>query len=157
MITIVKTNADNSDFINLIQALDQDIAIRDGEEHTFYAQFNKTDHIKQVLVAYHNNQAIGCGAFKPYQGSVAEIKRMYVTPEGRGKGIATQILIGLQQWAAQHNFTSCILETGQRYPEAIALYLKNGFQITENYGQYIGIEDSVCFQKEIEQQRRYDL
>jgi hypothetical protein len=45
------------------------------------------------------------------------------------------------------NFTSCILETGQRYPEAIALYLKNGFQITENYGQYIGIEDSVCFQK----------
>jgi GNAT superfamily N-acetyltransferase len=149
MITIVRTQADNLDFMHLIQALDIDIAARDGEEHTFYAQFNKTDDIKHVLVAYKNDQAIGCGAFKAYQGSIAEIKRMYVSPEGRGKGIATKILIQLQQWAAENHFTSCILETGQRYPEAIALYLKNGFKITKNYGQYIGIEDSICFQKEI--------
>lgn len=149
MITIVRTQADNLDFMHLIQALDIDIAARDGEEHTFYAQFNKTDDIKHVLVAYKNDQAIGCGAFKAYQGSIAEIKRMYVSPEGRGKGIATKILIQLQQWAAENHFTSCILETGQRYPEAIALYLKNGFEITKNYGQYIGIEDSICFQKEI--------
>jgi GNAT superfamily N-acetyltransferase len=149
MVTILRTNADNPDFIDLINALDKDIAVRDGDEHTFYAQFNKTDAIKHVLVAYENNQPLGCGAFKIYTGSIAEIKRMYVTPAGRGKGIATQILIALQKWAVEHHFTSCILETGQRYPEAIALYLKNGFQITENYGQYIGIEDSVCFQKEI--------
>jgi len=155
MITIVKTNADNADFINLIHALDKDIAVRDGEEHTFYAQFNKTDDIKHVLVAYENNQPIGCGAFKMYQDAIAEIKRMYVTPEGRGKGIATQILEALQKWAVEYHFTSCILETGQRYPEAIALYLKNGFEITENYGQYVGIVDSVCFQKELKEQRRY--
>ena len=155
MITIVKTNADNADFINLIQALDIDIAFRDGEEHTFYAQFNKTDDIKHVLVAYENNQPIGCGAFKMYQDTIAEIKRMYVTPEGRGKGIATQILEALQKWAAEHHFTSCILETGKKYPEAIALYIKNGFEITENYGQYVGIVDSVCFQKELKEQRRY--
>ncbi|MDG2432140.1 GNAT family N-acetyltransferase [Flavobacterium sp.] len=149
MITIVRTTADNPDFIHLIQALDRDIAIRDGEEHTFYAQFNKTDHIKHVLVAYEDDQALGCGAFKLYQDATAEIKRMYVAPEGRGKGIATQILIHLQQWAAENHFTNCILETGQRYPEAIALYLKNGFEIGDNYGQYIGIKDSVCFQKKI--------
>ena len=149
MITIVRTTADNPDFKHLIQALDRDIAIRDGEEHTFYAQFNKTDNIKHVLVAYENNQALGCGAFKLYQDATAEIKRMYVSPEGRGKGIATQILIQLQQWAAENHYTTCILETGQRYPEAIALYLKNGFEIRNNYGQYIGIEDSVCFQKKI--------
>jgi GNAT superfamily N-acetyltransferase len=149
MITIVRTNADNLDFINLIQALDIDIALRDGEEHTFYAQFNKTDDIKHVLVAYENNQPIGCGAYKMYQDAVAEIKRMYVTPEGRGKGIATQILIVLQEWATEEHYTSCVLETGKKYPEAIALYQKNGFTISENYGQYIGIEDSVCFQKEL--------
>lgn len=149
MITIVRTNADNLDFINLIQALDIDIALRDGEEHTFYAQFNKTDAIKHVLVAYENNQPIGCGAYKMYQDAVAEIKRMYVAPEGRGKGIATRILVTLQEWASEEHYTSCVLETGKKYPEAIALYQKNGFTISENYGQYIGIEDSVCFQKYI--------
>jgi putative acetyltransferase len=77
MITIVRTNADNLDFINLIQALDIDIALRDGEEHTFYAQFNKTDDIKNVIVLYENETAIGCGAFKIYKDKIAEIKRMY--------------------------------------------------------------------------------
>ncbi|MFT5253581.1 MAG: putative acetyltransferase [Flavobacteriales bacterium] len=149
MITIVRTNADNLDFINLIQALDIDIALRDGEEHTFYAQFNKTDDIKNVIVLYENETAIGCGAFKIYKDKIAEIKRMYVAHEGRGKGIATQILVDLQQWATEHHFTSCILETGKKYPEAIALYLKNGFTITANYGQYIGIDDSICFHKYI--------
>lgn len=149
MITIVRTNADNLDFINLIQALDIDIALRDGEEHTFYAQFNKTDAIKHVLVAYENNQPIGCGAYKMYQDAVAEIKRMYVAPEGRGKGIATRILVTLQEWASEEHYTSCVLETGKKYPEAIALYQKNGFTISENYGQYIGIDDSICFHKYI--------
>lgn len=149
MIAIVRTNAANPDFINLIHALDQDIAERDGDEHTFYAQFNTTNDIREVLVAYENQQPLGCGAFKVYQHDVAEIKRMYVTPEGRGKGVATQILQHLQQWASELLFTSCILETGKRYPEAIALYKKNGFIITANYGQYIGIEDSLCFKKDL--------
>jgi GNAT superfamily N-acetyltransferase len=60
---------------------------------------------------------------------------MYVTPAGRGKDCYSNLIAS--KWAVEHHFTSCILETGQRYPEAIALYLKNGFQITENYGQYI--------------------
>jgi GNAT superfamily N-acetyltransferase len=150
MTTISRTTNENTDYQALVQLLDQDIATRDGEEHVFYAQFNKSDSIKHVVVIYdENNNALGCGAFKHYEVGIAEIKRMYVTAEARGKGIATQILIELQQWAAENHFTTCILETGQKYPEAIALYLKNGFKISNNYGQYIGIEDSVCFQKEI--------
>lgn len=149
MIQIIRTSAENLDFIDLIEELDKDIEKRDGEEHSFYAQFNKTDSIKHALVVYKDQRAIGCGAFKVYKDDVAEIKRMFVNPEERGKGIASKILKELESWAREDNFKSCILETGKKYPEAIALYKKNGFVITSNYGQYEGIEDSVCFQKTI--------
>ena len=147
MITILRTNPENIDFLHLISELDKDIKIRDGEEHHFYAQFNKTDSIKNVVVAYNDNKAVGCGAFKIYEGTIVEIKRMFVDPESRGKNIASQILTTLESWAKEQSFTSCILETGRKYPEAIGLYKKNGYSITTNYGQYEGIDDSVCFSK----------
>lgn len=147
MLKITRTTPENVDFINLIQKLDKDIEKRDGEEHTFFAQFNKTDHIKHVIVVYEDDRAVGCGAFKTYKDEVAEIKRMFVNPEDRGKGIASKILKELESWTREENFRSCILETGKKYPEAIALYKKNGFGIIPNYGQYELIEDSVCFEK----------
>ena len=149
MIQIIRTSPENLDFVTLIEELDKDIKKRDGAEHSFYAQFNKTDSIKHAIVVYEDQRAIGCGAFKVYKEEVAEIKRMFVNPEDRGKGIASKILKELESWAREENFKSCILETGQKYPEAIALYKKNGFVITSNYGQYEGMEDSVCFQKMI--------
>lgn len=149
MITILRTTPNNTDFIKLIQLLDKDIAIRDGDDHVFYAQFNKSDSIKHAVVIYKNQIAVGCGAFKFYDQAVAEIKRMYVDPVARGNGIATKILTELETWAKEESYTSCILETGHKFPEAIALYKKNGFIITQNYGQYLGVADSICFQKDI--------
>jgi putative acetyltransferase len=149
MTQVIRTSAENPDFVALIEKLDADIEVRDGAEYSFYAQFNKTDSIKNAIVVYENQKAIGCGAFKVYKDEVVEIKRMFVNPEDRGKGIASTVLKALESWAREANFKSCILETGKKYPEAIALYKKNGFVITSNYGQYEGIEDSVCFQKTI--------
>lgn len=74
---------------------------------------------------------------------------MYVTPEGRGKGVATKILAELESWAAELGYRYCILETGKRQPEAIALYKKMGYRIIKNYGPYAGVENSVCFEKRI--------
>lgn len=147
MIQITRTTPDNPDFIKLIALLDKDIQLRDGDEHSFYDQFNKTDSIKHAIVVYEDHRAVACGAFKVYQGDTAEIKRMFVNPDDRGKGIASQILSALESWAKELSFASCILETGRRYPEAIALYKKNGYDIIPNYGQYESVEDSVCFQK----------
>ena len=147
MIQIVRTTPNNPDFIQLIDLLDKDIQNRDGEEYVFFAQFNKSDTIKNAIVIYHENVAVGCGAFKFYAEDIAEIKRMYVDPKMRGKGIASKILTELESWAREENYKICILETGQKYPEAIALYKKNGFDIIENYGQYKNIVDSICFQK----------
>jgi len=147
MITLLKTNSKNKDFQNLVAQLDVDLAKRDGEDHAFYDQFNKITAIKYALVAYENDIAVGCGAIKEIVSGAMEIKRMYVPPKHRGKGIATQILLGLEQWAKDLSYKKCVLETGKRQPEAIELYKKKGYRIIENYGQYIGIENSVCFEK----------
>lgn len=150
MINLIRTNSDNADFTQLVVLLDRDLAIRDGDDHAFYAQFNKTTHIQHVVVAYEKEEAVGCGAFKNYETGTVEIKRMFVQPQHRGKGIAGLILTELEQWAKELQHSSCVLETGKKQPEAIRLYQKSGYNIIPNYGQYAGIENSVCMKKEIQ-------
>lgn len=149
MIQIIRTNSDNQDFIGLVNHLDSDLSERDGEDHSFYAQFNKIDKIKYVAVAYENNKPIACGAIKEYSPNTMEIKRMYTLPESRGKGIASRVLNELEIWASELFYEKCILETGKKQPEAIALYKKNGYKLIPNYGQYAEIENSLCFEKDI--------
>jgi putative acetyltransferase len=74
---------------------------------------------------------------------------MFTLPEGRGKGIATKVLTELELWATELSYEKCILETGKRQSEAIELYIKNGYKLISNYGQYAEIENSICFEKEI--------
>jgi len=149
MPTFTRTDSSDKDFRYLVSLLDKDLAIRDGDEHAFYSQFNKIENIRNVVVAYDNENAIGAGAFKEYQPAVVEIKRMFVLPEYRGKGIAFEILRQLEKWAAELNNTESILETGKKQPEAIALYQKSGYKIIPNYGQYENVQNSVCMSKKI--------
>ncbi len=146
---LIRTTSENPDFQKLVVLLDAVLKVLDGEEHDFYAQYNKSDTIKNVVVVYENNQPLGCGAFKFYENKTVEIKRMYVLPEQRGKGIAHQILQELENWAKELDFNCCVLETGKKQVEAIGLYQKAGYHIISNYGQYIGMENSICMQKEI--------
>ncbi len=146
-----RTTSDNLDFQALVVLLDRDLSIRDGDEHAFYAQFNKIDNIQNVIVYYEDGVALGCGAFKKYDSETVEIKRMFVTPEHRGKGIAHAILTELEIWAAALNYSQCILETGVKQPEAIGLYQKAGYTIIPNYGQYENVENSVCMKKRCKQ------
>lgn len=147
MIKIIRTDSENHDFIQLIKHLDADLAEKDGRDHSFYAQFNKIDKIKYVVVAYEKVKPIGCGALKEYSTNIMEVKRMYTLPESRGKGIATKVLIELEVWANELFYKKCILETGKRQPEAIELYKKSGYKLITNFGQYAKIENSVCFEK----------
>lgn len=147
MITLKRTDSTNTDFIELVKELDIDLKIRDGEDHAFFAQYNKIDLIKHVVIAYDDDNAVGCGAIKEYEENVMEIKRMYVKPTTRGKGIASSVLKELETWAKELNYTKCILETGIKQPEAIGLYEKCNYLRIKNYGQYEHIEESVCFEK----------
>ena len=149
MTRIVRTNSMHPDFIKLVELLDADLAISDGDEHAFYDQFNKLDDIKHAIVLYLDNKPISCGAIKELTSDAIEIKRMYTIPNQRGKGYATIVLNELEKWASELAYGKCILETGKKQPKAIALYIKNGYQQIANYGQYANNENSVCFQKEL--------
>ena len=149
MIKLVRTNSDHTDFIALVKQLDAYLAVIDGEEHAFYDQFNQIDKIKHAVVAYFNEQPIACGAIKAYTPTAIEVKRMFTSTQSRGKGIASQVLVELEKWATELGYQQCVLETGKRQEDAIALYKKNGYQLIPNYGQYATIANSVCFEKSL--------
>ncbi len=146
---LVRTNSENKDFIALVKQLDAYLAVTDGDDHAFYNQFNKLDSIKYVVIAYENETPIGCGAIKAFNNHTVEVKRMYTSPQSRGKGIASLLLLELEQWAVELSYSKCILETGIRQVEAIGLYQKNGYTLIPNYGQYTGVKDSRCFEKNL--------
>jgi putative acetyltransferase len=149
MIDLHRTTAQNLDFLYLVNLLDADLAFRDGDDHIFYAQYNKVDQIRHCLVAYENSHPVGCGAFRHVDNNTVEIKRMFVEISSRNKGIATKILSGLEGWASEMNYIYCILETGYKQPEAIDFYLKCGYHRIPNYGHYVGVNNSICFSKVI--------
>jgi putative acetyltransferase len=147
---LVRTTSENPDFRALVQLLDRDLAARDGAEHGFYAQFNKIDLIRHAVVAYHGDEPVGCGAFKEFEAGAVEVKRMFVQPTHRQQGVAQAVLAELEQWASELGYTSCVLETGKRQPEAIALYQRSGYVLIPNYGQYVSVENSVCMKKALD-------
>lgn len=149
MITITRTHSDNIHFQTLVKELDKDLAIRDGDEHAFYAQFNKSDKIKHAIVAFDGELSVGCGAIRAYDETCMEVKRMWVEPSHRGKGIASLMLKELEAWTRELGFPKCILETGNKQLEAIELYKKNNYTIIENYGPYKGVVNSICFEKSL--------
>lgn len=147
MIKLIRTDSSNKDFVELVYLLDKVLKIRDGDDHSFYAQYNKIDKIKNVVVAYIDDVAVGCGAIKEYEPGTMEIKRMFVKDEYRSKGIATLVLLELEKWTQELGYSKCILETGVKQPEAIRLYTKNNYSVIPNYGQYAGVDNSVCMEK----------
>ncbi len=147
MITILRTNSEDKRFIELVKLLDADLAKRDGDDHAFFAQYNKIYMIKNVVVAFNDETPVSCGAIKEYDPKSMEVKRMYTLPVFRGKGIASMVLADLEKWTAELGYAKCILETGIKQPEAIRLYEKNNYQLIPNYGQYAEVESSRCFEK----------
>lgn len=147
MVHLIRTDSTNPDFITLVQQLDAYLAKMDGEEHSFYAQFNKIAALPYVVVLYQNNVPVSCGAIKEYSAAAMEVKRMYTLPDSRGRGAASMVLAELEDWTFELGYSQCVLETGKRLQEAVALYEKNGYRMIPNYGQYEGVENSRCFQK----------
>lgn len=149
MITLVRTDSTNPDFVTLVRLLDAELLLRDGADNVFYSQFNKIDAIRYAIVAYLDEKPVGCGAFKVLDENTIEVKRMFTDEAARGKGVAKRVLKELEKWAAEEGYAVALLETGTRQPEAIAMYNNSGYSRIPNYGQYAGIENSVCFKKSI--------
>ncbi len=148
-IKIIRTTSENSDFVSLISALDADLYQRNGEAQLKYRRYNKVDMIKNVVVIYVEGKPVGCGAFKKFDEESIEVKRMFVYPEMRGRRLAARILQELEDWAIEEGYIKAVLETGHKQTEAIRLYTVAGYSRTENYGQYIGMDESICYRKEL--------
>lgn len=144
---LLRTDSTNTDFQQLVRLLDAYLSELNGEEHTFYNQFNQIEALQYVVVAYRDGIPVGCGAIKSFNETSAEVKRMFVQPMLRGKGLAGQILEELEIWSRELGFTSTILETAIDMPSAIRLYTKSGYVQIPNYEPYVGMKRSVCMQK----------
>lgn len=149
MMKVIRTSSENIDFETLVKQLNSYLKIVDGDEHTFYNQYNNIDVLKNVIVIYINENPSGCGAFKAFDKTTVEIKRMYTCPESRKKGIASKVLKALENWAKELGYESVILETGKRQIEAVNFYKKMNYTIIPNFGPYEGVKNSLCFKKEL--------
>ena len=149
MITIIRVTRYHPHLRELVALLDADLNSRYGIVQAQYDQFNSLATVDAAAVAYANDQPIGCGCFRHIDAQSIEIKRMFVRPENRGGGTAALLLAVLEKWALETGCSRAILETGIKNPEAIRFYTKSGYSRTENYGQYIGMENSICMAKQL--------
>src|SRR5262245_3630545 len=136
MITVTRDTRTSAVLIELVQLLDADLYHRNGALQAQYNPYNSLATIDGVVIALLDGQPIGCGCFKRFDESTAEIKRMFVRPENRGSGAATKILCELESWSRELGYRRAILETGFKQVEAIRFYTKSGYSQIENYGQY---------------------
>jgi putative acetyltransferase len=136
----------------LILALNAELEARYPEEGANFFRLDP-DEVSEgrggFFVAYLDDEPVGCGAVRRSEPGVAEIKRMYVAPAARGRGVGKQIVQKLEFIARQLGVTRLVLETGPRQPEAIAVYKNSGFVEIPLFGEYIGSNFSVCMAKDL--------
>ncbi|MDF2684160.1 MAG: GCN5-related N-acetyltransferase [Brevibacillus sp.] len=148
MISLTRTSADHPDFGRLVELLDKDLWNRYPDTQQSFVAFNVIKLDAKVVVAYVDNSPVGCGCFRETEEEgVVEMKRMYVTDNARGKGIAKKILGELEEWAVEIGKKRAILETGTNQPEAVSLYDKLGYEVIDRYEPYVDSEKSICMGK----------
>jgi putative acetyltransferase len=148
MITIKNVTSDNPHLHRLIAALDRDLLERYPPEEIFGLDFNDPE-VQQVLfvVAYVDDEPVGCGAIRPMDSEETELKRFYVDPGYRNRGIAGLILADLERRASVLGFSTMKLEAGTEQPEALHFYQKHGYKQIPCYGEYIHCHSSICMEK----------
>jgi GNAT superfamily N-acetyltransferase len=149
-LTIESMNVRLPEAMQLIARLTAELAQRYHDDGTGNFNFEDVEIPRSgFLVARWNGQAVACGALRPLSESVAEIKRMYVEPTFRGRGIGKRILAALEAAARKADYKIVRLETGTSQPEALALYEGAGYHRITNYGFYRHDPRSVCFEKDL--------
>ena len=149
-VTISEEPFDSPDARRLVAALDAHLASRYAPEHRFGPHL-KAEHVAPgvgtFLIARLDGRAVGCGALRKRDATTVEVKRMYVDPEMRGRGVAREVLDHLESSARSMGAERLVLETGIYQEEAIGLYRAAGFRAVDCFDEYAGVPTSVCFEK----------
>jgi len=143
---------DSPDARRLVSALDEHLSGRYPPEQRFGPNLKAAQlapGMGTFVVARRDGEAIGCGALRKLDGTTGEIKRMFVAPEARGRGVGRLILARLESAAAELRIGRLVLETGIHQAEAIALYRGAGFTPVPCWGEYAGSSTSVCYEKRL--------
>jgi putative acetyltransferase len=152
-VTVAAEPFDSADSQRLIASLDAHLAGRYSADQRFGPNLQPA-HLAPgqgtFVIARADGRAVGCGALRRLDERTAEVKRMYVEPELRGRGIAKEILDHLEAAAREMGVGRLVLETGIYQAEAIGLYRRVGFNPVRCWGEYEGVLTSVCFEKIIQ-------
>lgn len=124
-------------------------AVGGKKQREHYVQYNTLEDIHDVFLIYDGKIPVACAGFKTYSKDTAEVKRVFIRQEYRGKGLSKQLMRALEEKARNKGYKSLVLETGVPLAAAAALYRKIGYQIIDNYGPYKSMEESVCMRKDI--------
>ena len=145
------TDGNNKDFIELCHGLDDFLNELVGweENRAEYIPYNQLDDIHDVIIAYDDDIPVGSASFKKYDDGCAEVKRVFIKQEYRGKGISNTLMELLENAARKQGYHYLILESGEPLVAAMALYRKIGYKVIPNYGQYKDMPDSICMRKEL--------
>ena len=146
-VTFHKTGPDDPEFRALIRQLDADLHLRYGAAQAAYNAFNTVDTLFAIVLARVDGHAAACGALKRFDNRSFEIKRVFTSPDFRGRGVGSALIAELERLAREAGAARCVLETGTRQTEAIALYRKLGYSEIPNYPPYTGMELSICFER----------
>jgi putative acetyltransferase len=136
----------------LILALNAELEARYPEEGANFFRLDAEEVSEGrggFFVAYLGDEPVGCGAVRRTEPGVAEIKRMYVAPQARGRSVGKQMVQTLESVARQLGVTRLVLETGPRQPEPIAVYKHSGFVEIPRFGEYVDSNFSVCMAKDL--------
>jgi GNAT superfamily N-acetyltransferase len=117
-----------------------------GGEHRA-ADFEAPDG--SFVVGWEGEEPVACGGVIRYDGTTAEIRRMYVAPAARGRGVSRLVLAALEDEARELGYSFVRLETGDRQPEALKLYSSSGYEPIPRYGPFVDDPRSVCLEKRL--------
>jgi putative acetyltransferase len=148
--TLILTPADAPAAMALIRELDADIAGRDpdGLIHGLHPDEHQDPRLRFYVLTV-DGEPVGCGALRELEPGVAELKRMYVRPAFRGRGLSRVLIRRLEEEARLADMRLLRLETGPRQVEALGLYRTSGYTDIPRYGEYIDSPDSICLQKRL--------
>ena len=148
---MTRESPSSRDGLTLIEQLSAELGERYGDDGGANS-YNPHDPLASgaaFFVARIEGHPVGCGAIRPLEPGVGEVKRMFVRPEARGRGISRLILHEVETTALAMGYRRLRLETGIKQPEAIALYESAGYQRSNCYGYYLDDPRSVCFEKNL--------
>lgn len=141
----------NSDFINFSKDMEAYYNRLVGGENNrkSFIPYNALSDIHDVMIVYDGDRPIACASFKGYDIRSAEIKRVWVAEDYRGRHISKEMMMLIEERAREHGFEQAILQTREACIEAVSLYKSLGYTKIENYPPYDEMELAVCYGKQL--------